>query len=410
MIAAGIWAGGILALAWQRPPEGWRSPQGLRLLKRFSPVALTAFSVTVGFGLIQAVLDVGSLRALFETVYGRVLMAKAALVATMIPLSLIAWRWRRPHFRVEAPLAALVVGAAALLAAIPIPPGRLMTSSVTAGESGFPGAGDLTMGDQAGSVLVGLTLEPAIPGENRAMLYLLPLTGTRTASSLTATVSIDSGSAKQLTSCGTACRETMIDVRGGETVAVTVSGRDGGTAIFSIPALPAPDGMALLTTAQQRIHELRSYQLLESFTTGAAGFQPIVDRYTFSAPDRMMSTSANGGQSIWIGSTQYTRTATSQTWQVTYGGLGIRVPTFTWDYFTPFIDARIVGRATVDGVSTAIVSFFGNSGGTPIWFRLWIDDNGLVRRAEMHAQGHDMQDSYSAFDTAPPVVAPTTTR
>jgi hypothetical protein len=78
-----------------------------------------------------------------------VLIAKAAVLASMIPFSLIAWRWRRPHFRVEAPLAALVVGAAALLAAFPIPPGQLMTASATAGESRFPGTGDLTMGDQA---------------------------------------------------------------------------------------------------------------------------------------------------------------------------------------------------------------------------------------------------------------------
>jgi hypothetical protein len=33
----------------------------------------------------------------------------------------------------------------------------------------------------------------------------------------------------------------------------------------------------------------------------------------------------------------------------------------------------------------------------------------LLRRAEMHAQGHDMEDRYSAFDNAPPIVPPTPT-
>ncbi len=85
----------------------------------------------------------------------------------------------------------------------------------------------------------------------------------------------------------------------------------------------------------------------------------------------------------------------------------LNVLTFTWDYFKPFIHPRIVGRSSVDGVSTTTVSFFGSSNGTPVWFRLWIDDSGLVRQAQMHAQGHDMHDLYSAFDAAPPIVAPT---
>lgn len=410
LIAAGIWAGGILALAWQRPPDGWRSPQGRRLLTRFSPVALAAFGVTVGFGLVQAVQELGSLHALIETAYGRVLIAKAALVTAMIPFSVVAWRLRRPHFRVEAPLAAVVIAAAALLAAFPIPPGQLAVSPVSAGENGFPGAGDLTMGDQAGSVLVGLSLEPAIPGENRAKLYLLPLTGTSAAPSLTASLNINGGASHPLTACGDTCRQASINLRGGETVGITVSGPDGGIAMFNIPPLPAGDGTALVTGAQPPMHQLRSYRLLETFTTGAPGFRPIVDQYTFGAPDRMMSKAANGAELIWVGGTQYTRTAPSQPWQVTPGLAPINVPTFTWDYFTPFIAPRVVGTSVVDGVPVRIVSFFGNSNGTPVWFRLSIDDTGLVRGAEMHAQGHDMEDHYSDFDTAPPVVPPAATR
>jgi copper transport protein len=406
LTAAAIWAGGILALAWQRPPDGWRSPQGIRLLSRFSPIALPAFGVTVVFGLIQAVQELGSFRALIDTTYGQVLIAKAALVAAMIPLSLIAWRLRRPHFRLEAPLAALVVGAAASLAAFPIPPGQLVAKSASAGQSGFPRAGDLTFGEHAGSVLVGLTLEPAVPGENRAVIYLLPLTGARGASSLSATLSVDGAASQKLTACGTTCRETRVNLRGGETVTVAVPGRGGGTATFRIPSLPAADGAAPLTRAQQRMHQLHSYQLLESLTTGAPGVTPIVDRYTYGAPDRMMSVAANGAQLVWIGTTQYRRNQPNQPWQVTSGLPLLHVPSFTWDYFTPFIDPRIVGRSVVDGVPTTIVSFFGRSNATPVWFRLWIDDSGLVRRAEMHAQGHNMLDLYSDFDAAPPVATP----
>ncbi len=406
LLAAGTWAGGILALAWQRPLDGWRSPQGYALLARFSPVALTAFTVTVGFGLIQATQELGSINALLVSNYGHVLLVKAVLVASMIPLSLIAWRWRRPNFRIEAPLAALVVGAAALLASFPVPPGQLPPSSGIVGHAGLPQAGDLTFGGQAGSVLVGLTLGPGGRGENRALVYLLPLDGARSAASLRAMISLNGAAPQQLTTCGTTCRETTINIQGGETAAITVIGSGGGTATVSIPQLPAGDGAALLENAQKRMHQLRSYQLFETFTTGSTEFKTIADQYTFVAPDRMESTAVSGAQLVWIGTTQYTRNGPGQRWQVTSGVPTLTVPSFTWDYFRPFIDPRIVGRSSVDGAQTTVISFFGDANGTPVWFRLWIDGAGLVRRAEMHAQGHDMKDLYSAFDTAPAIAPP----
>ena len=51
---------------------------------------------------------------------------KAGLIALMLPLSAVAWRLRRPRFRFEGTLAVLVVAAAAILAAFPIPPSRVV--------------------------------------------------------------------------------------------------------------------------------------------------------------------------------------------------------------------------------------------------------------------------------------------
>ena len=75
------------------------------------------------------------------------------------------------------------------------------------------------------------------------------------------------------------------------------------------------------------------------------------------------------------------------------------VPLFVWDSFRPFIDARVIGHRKVDGVPTEIVAFYGGDDGLPIWFRLWIDESGLVHRAEMRAQGHFMSHRYYAFDS-----------
>ena len=84
------------------------------LLARFTPVALGAFLATVVAGGLEAIAQLGSIDALFGTAYGRVLLVKMALVAAMLPLSAMAWRMKRPHVRLEAALAAGVIGAALL--------------------------------------------------------------------------------------------------------------------------------------------------------------------------------------------------------------------------------------------------------------------------------------------------------
>src|SRR2546422_899721 len=126
LLAAGVWAGGILALATQRPPGGWRSQAGRDLLVRFSPPALTAFTFTVGFGVIQAIQELGTAHNLVGSSYGQVLLVKIGLVALMVPASVVAWRLRRPSFLLEAPPALFVVAPAGVRAAFPIPPSRLV--------------------------------------------------------------------------------------------------------------------------------------------------------------------------------------------------------------------------------------------------------------------------------------------
>ena len=101
VLTAGVWVGGIIAMATLHPPDGW-SAGGRALLTRFTPWALAAFVATIALGFVQAILNVGTWTALVTTGYGRVLIAKSAAVLLLIPLSLLAWRRRSPHLRVEA--------------------------------------------------------------------------------------------------------------------------------------------------------------------------------------------------------------------------------------------------------------------------------------------------------------------
>jgi copper transport protein len=231
LVAAGMWAGGILAMATLRPPGGWRSKEARVVLVRFSPPALAAFAVTVGFGAIQALQELGAVRALTGSRYGQVLLVKIALVGLMVPLSVVAWRLRRPHLRYEGTIAVLVVAAAAVLAAFPVPPSRLVEEeaarAVTPSASAFPGPGDLTMGGHAGQVLVGLTLDPGEAGTNRALVYLLPLEGNEAAANFRAHLLIGELPVP-LSACGDTCRRATVAVQGGEEIRVRVDGRRAG--------------------------------------------------------------------------------------------------------------------------------------------------------------------------------------
>ena len=120
VLSAGMWAGGILALASLNPPGGWRGPEARELLGRFSQVALIAFGVTALTGVLRATEQVTSLSDLWTTPYGLVLALKVGGVGVMIVLSALAWRRRRPVMRVEAAVMVLVVGATALLASFPL--------------------------------------------------------------------------------------------------------------------------------------------------------------------------------------------------------------------------------------------------------------------------------------------------
>ncbi|MGH2660434.1 MAG: copper resistance protein CopC [Actinomycetota bacterium] len=396
LLAAGLWAGGVLALATLRPPGGWKGPSGRALLERFSRVAIPAFLFTVATGTLRGLQELSALRDLVATSYGQVLGLKVLGVLSMVPLSILASRRVFGSPRLEAGMAVLVIGAAALLAAYPLPPGRASEAEeaeeAPASTSALPEAGDLTLGGDAGQVLVGLMIRPAQPGPNQVLVYLLPLEGEDAAGGIPATLRLG-GRAVQMDPCGTTCRRAEVDLQGGEELSVVVGTDVGGTVLFQLPDLPAPDGSEIVERVERRTHELRTYRLDEVLSSGLAKLRAF---YAFEAPDRARISVPGGSTNIRIGDTQYLRKEPGGLWEVQHPP-PLRVPSFIWDFFMPAVAPRIIGSDTVDGVRTQVVSFSG-TGSLPIWFRLWVDDQGLVHRAEMRAQGHFMDHRYFAFD------------
>ena len=404
LVATGLWAGGILALATLRPPGGWRGAEGWKLLQRFTPVALGAFFASVAFGTIRSFQELGNIGDLLSSSYGQVLTVKLLGVLAMVPLSFLAWRRRWVAPRLEAPLTVLVIGAAALLAAHPLPPARAgeaeaATERSQAG-SALPEPGDLTLGGDAGQVLVGLTLRPAQPGRNEVLVHLLPIEGEPAAAGLPAQLEI-SGRALDLAECGPACRRAEVDLDGGEQIEVRIVGLKGGSAAFQIPRLPAPDGTETLERMRARMQQLKTLRQDEDLGPLEP---PLHSVYAFQAPDRMRLELGNGSQMIWIGGTRYTRDQPSAAWQMVQMTFPLSVPVLVWEPVpktsdsSAYVAPRIVGTANLEGVDTQILSFFLQQGESPAWFRLWVGADGLVHRAEMRAQGHFMDQRYSDFD------------
>lgn len=140
--AAGVWVGGLLVLTVLLLPSRRRHAAALRgdavasVISHFSNVALVAVACIVSTGAFAAWLNVGSIRALLETAYGRTLGVKLLVITPMMLAGFANWRWIRPRLgtdqattsrlawlvRVELAVGLLVLLVTAVLVATPTPP------------------------------------------------------------------------------------------------------------------------------------------------------------------------------------------------------------------------------------------------------------------------------------------------
>jgi len=87
LCAAGVWIGGLLPLAifLARTRRSFSLGEMVpRVLRRFSTLSLCCVSVLVASGISNSWLLVGSIYALFTTVYGRLLLSKLALFGILL--------------------------------------------------------------------------------------------------------------------------------------------------------------------------------------------------------------------------------------------------------------------------------------------------------------------------------------
>jgi putative copper export protein len=399
LAAAGVWAGGIMALALLRVTGRWQAG-GSELLPRFIRVAPWAFLVSVGLAVAQAAQLLAGQGEVLATSHVLTLVAKAAAVATIAALSLLAWRRTRVGEGWGAVAVLVAVAAAAAVAVYPVVPKHAREATQEPAASGpavaraspFPQPGDLTMGGRAGHTMVGLTVHPGRPGVNTVRVYVA---SPATAASK-ARLQVQ-GRWHALSSCGGPCRTVTVDLRGGERLAVAVAGPVGGTAAFELPSLPARDGTALARSATGQMNGLDTYRVAEVLS----GFRSA---YAYARPHQLWIRTWYGDgvqQSLWLGSSLYEKTRPGAPWRLKSKGTLAPVPYFNWDPFQPLVDAHIVGTGTVSGVPVTMVTAFGGHGSDPdsVWFTLSVDrKTGRVLRSQMWAPDHFMDDRYHAFN------------
>ena len=91
LIAAGLWLGGLvpfarLLAAAGREPGADARPFAVLALRRFSTLALGCVIVLASSGIVTSTIQVGTIPALIGTTYGRLLIAKLALLVPLVAL------------------------------------------------------------------------------------------------------------------------------------------------------------------------------------------------------------------------------------------------------------------------------------------------------------------------------------
>lgn len=423
LASVGVWLGGIALIVLVWGPTLRRSESSLRLtlarhvLPRFGAVALPAFVVVVATGLVSALIQLGSIQALWETDYGQILVLKMALVAGMAAGSYwhaIRLRPRliaaNPHppaaaerrhwrlLRTEPLLGVGAVIAVAVLVAFPLPPRQFSDSNEARAASSptaacnpcpqpRPKHGELAVADYAGSQLIAGWIRRTPQG----LLGRVRALGTANfvrASDLRIV-------GAQQSPCGPDCQ--TFRVRDAPHLTITLRER-GRVYTTRLPTRWDSQGGVrarwLLARAQAVMRRLSSVRETESITSGPGSYAHTV--YRLKSPDRLAYRTGQHVRSIVIGKTSWNQGDSISPWQESAYGGGLPFRTRSWFNWSNYAQTvyllNIQNRGPAPRAVIALMD-----PGTPAWWRLEIDLRTFrVRRTRLMALGHFMRQTYYA--------------
>lgn len=436
LLGGSAWLGGMaqVAAAWwgigrTEAPEVRR--QVMRhVLDRFGLVALPAFAVVVVSGLLNALLQLGSVSAAWTTGYGIVLSAKIGLVGLIAVVSYVhAMRLRprllaapvagapdrleRRHWsllRSEPLLGVVVIAAAAVLVAFPLPPRQLADAARAQAESAATAcdpcpqraaaADELPVAEQAGSRIVAAWVRRG-PQATTAEVRVLGRKG--------APAAVDARvRGAQQRSCGTGC--WTVRLAGSPSVLHVEVPERGRQYVARLPIRwrvgAEAEGRRLLGRAQRTMRSLASVQEHERITSGPGSV--AVTRYALRAPDRLRYAVEGGAQTIVVGDSAWYRTPDLGQWQRRQFGSGVPFRTRSWFRWTPYADrVQLLRRWKGRRGRRAEVAVYDSA--TPVWYRLRVGlPSHRVKAVRMIAEGHFMTQRYFRFDRPVSIEPPRT--
>ncbi len=421
LAAVGVWSFAVLAAVLSR--ERLRS-----VLASFTPVAVGAAGVVGATGVLNAGVELEHLSDLTGTGYGKAVLAKGAVFLGVAAFGLLHHLGRkRPGvgldtlaLPVRGELVALAgaLAVATALVGFPNPPAdaaaQERATRVDPVLAALEGREAVSLAEASGRFTVALSLLPPEPGRIEARVQLLgtePGDGVRDGR-LSATSRAGAGSRARtaLETCetGFGCYRGRLraDAEGTWRFDVDFASNVGPIeASFEVP-LPTPDGTAEFERMREAMRSLDSARVREDLSDRTDG-PVIVSHYTFDAPERMRWAVEGGSTKVAVGGTGYSRSDDADSWdRYEWPEPGFSWPTGFYDsFFAVSTTHRIVGTEVLDGVETRVLAFAQPE--FKAWYRLWVGvDDGLVRRLEMRAERHIMDQTYGGFDEDVTVEAP----
>jgi copper transport protein len=435
LVAASVWLGGIAQIAWAWLPRVTQLDHPARravmegVLARFGRVALPAFLTLAVSGLLNAVIELESLPALWQDGYGRVLIVKVALVASIALLSSAhAFRLRprllavdlhppqeleRRHWRLlgsEPLIGAGVALAAAVLVAFPpprsqlaqrsSPPRTLTTPSAPAPLSAAMAADELSVAEEAGPLIVAAWVRHLPHGGLSVRLHTL---GTN---EQPLEVPTRIGGASTIGRCGVGCRTAPL-ARAPATLTVQVVDHGRGyTARLPVSWRPGANALArrLLAHVEPGQLALRDVRIHETLRGGPT--VPNITDYRLQAPDRFAFKLSRGsrllGETVIIASKEWQRSAPERRWTLgQYGGGGTFAADSYLGWWTPYAQSpRLMDlERTAAGTVAEIATLSEVQDLGPVWLRLRLDvTHRRLLRLRMITAGHFMTQEWGAFN------------
>jgi len=441
LVAGAVWLGGIAIIVLLWLPRLRTGNAALRraiagdLLVRFGRVALPAFLLVVTSGLINAYIQIRHPALLWNTAYGRALLVKSALVATIALTSYKhAYRVRarllapaterdaaleRRHRRLigSEPLLGIALAATVALLVSFATPGQIAAQHALAAQPvaacdpcalPLPAANELSVAGHAATNLVAAWLRRR-SGHLTGQVRVLAIDGKPASTPF----EIADASAVSV-SCGLACRRFTLPAA--TAILKVIMNPDRNPQTVSLPTQWQPDASAqaraiLLRSqaAMRRLASVRETELVNSVPGLYAR-----DDYTLNAPDRI-SYQAHAvhppqpgrfeGQTIAIGAKTWFRSP-GAAWQIQppAGTLPFATPSwFAWSDYAQ--TTRLIETRVDHGRRVATIVLM--DPGAPVWWTLHIDLAATrVISGSMITPGHFATQTFSHFNDGPPIRPP----